>query len=78
VQELVYRLGVVFWWFGAAWAAVAACTLVAALLQLINRWDLQRSAEASSFALLCLIPVVICWAVCYVCTGSFWQRPRHA
>lgn len=75
MHEVVHRLGTVFWWLGTIWLAAIGTLGFAVLLHAVNKGDMEP-AEGLVLALTCLLPTALCWAITYVCTGSYWRRPR--
>lgn len=72
MAQILARIGVVAWWFGAAWGLAWGLGAVASIFnkEAFDRLELVGMMVAYGLALT--VPL---WAISYVLTGSFW-KPR--
>lgn len=74
MRDVLYRLGLVAWWFGALGAA--ACLLGAGAVLFSDGSD--KATAVGLMALGAAGFAVPSWAVSFVLAGSFWKPPRRA
>lgn len=76
MKEFVFRVGIVFWWLGTATAVFGALLLAGAIASAVfgDARDVGVAIGMSFTPLLLM--VLAMYSLCFICTGSFWRRPR--
>lgn len=76
MKDVVFRIGLVFWWLGATMAALGSVLFLGVLWKAVFGDVTDPGAVIGMTFVPVLITVLALWAVCFICTGSFWRRPR--